>query len=68
MAGLERQIRTSQHRLWTNRWLHRTAWAMTAAGGLFATTVLVARFLGIEEFGRFALAWLATTCERIAET
>ena len=29
------------------------------SGTNFATTVLVARFLGIEEFGRFALAWLA---------
>lgn len=29
------------------------------SGTNFATTVLVARFLGVEEFGRFALAWLA---------
>jgi O-antigen/teichoic acid export membrane protein len=28
------------------------------SGVSFLTTVLIARFLGIEEFGRFALAWL----------
>ncbi len=28
------------------------------SGVSFLTTILVARFLGIEEFGRFALAWL----------
>lgn len=29
------------------------------SGTNFSTTVLVARFLGMEEFGRFALVWLA---------
>ncbi|MCH7872186.1 MAG: hypothetical protein IID33_10855 [Planctomycetes bacterium] len=48
MAGFERQIRTSQHRLWVNRWLHRTAWAMTVAGGVFAMTVLAARLFDVE--------------------
>ncbi len=28
------------------------------SGASFVTTVLLARFLGLEEFGRFALAWL----------
>ena len=37
-------------------------WALAdqaiVSGASFLTTVLIARFLGIEEFGRFALAWL----------
>ncbi len=38
-------------------------WALAdqaiVSGTNFATTVMIARFLGIEEFGRFVLAWLA---------
>lgn len=48
------------------RLLHQFAhvnWAIAdqavVSGTNFATTILVARYLGIEEFGRFALAWLA---------
>lgn len=45
-----------------NRFAHIN-WALAdqaiVSGTNFATTVLVARFLGIEELGRFALAWLA---------
>ena len=62
MAGLERQIRTSQHRLWTNRWLHRTAWAMTAAGGLFAITVLAARLFDVE----IPVFWIAIALTTLA--
>lgn len=38
-------------------------WALAdqaiVSGTNFATSVLLARYLGVEEFGRFALAWLA---------
>jgi O-antigen/teichoic acid export membrane protein len=41
----------------------RVGWAiadqMLVSGASFGTTLLVARFLGKEEFGRFVLAWLA---------
>ena len=41
----------------------RVGWAIAdqilVSGTSFATTFLVARFLGKEEFGRFVLAWLA---------
>lgn len=41
----------------------RVGWAiadqMLVSGASFVTTLLVARFLGKEEFGRFVLAWLA---------
>ena len=42
--------------------LNAAAWALTdqglVSGANFLTTVLVARFLAVEEFGRFAIAWL----------
>jgi len=45
-----------------NRLAHMN-WALAdqavVSGTNFATTILIARFLGVEEFGRFALAWLA---------
>ena len=42
---------------------HRhTNWALMdqgmVSGANFLTTILIARHLGIEEFGRFTLAWL----------
>ena len=41
----------------------RVGWAVAdqvlVSGASFATTLLVARFLGKQEFGRFVLAWLA---------
>ncbi len=43
--------------------LNHVNWALAdqaiVSGTNFATTVILARFLGVEEFGRFALAWLA---------
>ena len=43
--------------------LTQVNWALAdqaiVSGTNFATTVILARFLGVEEFGRFALAWLA---------
>lgn len=45
-----------------NRFSH-VNWALAdqavVSGVNFATTILIARFFGVEEFGRFALAWLA---------
>ena len=42
----------------------RVGWAIAdqllVSGASFVTTLLVARFLGKEEFGRFVIAWLAT--------
>lgn len=43
MAGLEHQVRTSQHRLWVNRWLRYASWSTAVAGGIFAATVLIGR-------------------------
>ena len=43
-------------------------WALAdqaiVSGASFITTVLIARYLGMEEFGRFALAWLGVFLDR----
>lgn len=65
MTQLERQIRTAQHRLWTNRWLVTVSWAFAIAAGLFALVVFVQRLYAFE----FPLFWIgvgAATCALVA--
>ena len=47
MTQLERQIRTSQHRLWLNRWLRGVTYAITMAACLFGIVVLIHRLFAL---------------------
>ncbi len=43
MTQLQRQIRTTQHRLWINRWMSAAARSLTIVVAVFAAVVLVQR-------------------------
>lgn len=47
MTQLERQIRATQHRLWTNRWLHAACRCVAIAGCIYAAVVLVQRLYDV---------------------
>lgn len=46
MTTLERCIRTAQHRLWLNDWIHRLMFCTAIAGASYAAFVLVTRLYG----------------------
>lgn len=56
MTQLERQIRTTQHRLWLNRWLHDVCLCGAIAGGAFAAAVVIQR---LYEFA-VPVSWVGT--------
>ncbi len=43
MTQLERTIKTTQHRLWLNRWLVCASTSLAIAGGVFAAVILIGR-------------------------
>jgi hypothetical protein len=47
MTQLERQIRTAQHRLWINQWLHALSLTLAIVASLFAIVVLIQRLFDL---------------------
>lgn len=47
MTQLERQIKTAQHRLWINQWLHALSLTLAIVAALFAIVVLVQRLFDL---------------------
>ena len=43
MTGLEKQVKTAQHRLWLNRWFNRVSTCVLIAAGVYAFVVLIQR-------------------------
>ena len=54
MTQLERHIRTTQHRLWFNRWLHDVCLCGSIAGAAFTVAVVIQR---LYEF-RVPVSWV----------
>lgn len=55
MTQLERQVRTTQRRLWFNRWLLGVSWFLAAAAGVLGGVVLVQRLFDLS----IPLLWVA---------
>lgn len=46
MSQLEKRIKATQHRLWTNRWINKTTTCLALAASVFAAIVLLQRLFG----------------------